>query len=191
MVESSKELRRTIARPNGRRPPISVVGVAQGATPRRDATPIDTRPPDANDHCAAVDNGGLLLRCRRRNALPKPIVRSGRRAEPRMPKGDTSKSPESRNARPSISPRATSIAASEAERRAWATVDTDDGGGKKPGGSGRGRSAAHPATHKGGRLDGMATSHRSAADRSASARNAAATRKRNAERAAASQPGPR
>jgi plasmid stabilization system protein ParE len=27
---------------------------------------------------------------------------------------------------------------SEAERRAWATVNKDDGGGKKPGGSGRG-----------------------------------------------------
>ncbi len=26
----------------------------------------------------------------------------------------------------------------EAERRAWATVNKDDGGGKKPGGSGRG-----------------------------------------------------
>jgi hypothetical protein len=27
----------------------------------------------------------------------------------------------------------------EAERRAWATVNEDDGGGKKPGGSGRGK----------------------------------------------------
>jgi hypothetical protein len=27
----------------------------------------------------------------------------------------------------------------EAERRAWATVNKDDGGGKKPGGSGRGK----------------------------------------------------
>ncbi len=30
----------------------------------------------------------------------------------------------------------------EAEARAWATVNKDDGGGKKPGGSGRAKSAA-------------------------------------------------
>ena len=35
----------------------------------------------------------------------------------------------------------------EAERRAWATVNKDDGGGKKPGGSGRGKSTGHPAAH--------------------------------------------
>lgn len=31
----------------------------------------------------------------------------------------------------------------EAERRAWATVNKEDGGGKKPGGSGHGKSAGH------------------------------------------------
>jgi plasmid stabilization system protein ParE len=67
----------------------------------------------------------------------------------------------------------------EAESRAWATVNKDDGGGKKPGGSGRGRSTGHPAAHKGGRLGGQASSARSAAAPSASARKAAATRKRN------------
>ena len=40
----------------------------------------------------------------------------------------------------------------EAERRAWATVNKDDGGGKRAGGSGRGKSTGHPATHKGGRM---------------------------------------
>ena len=35
----------------------------------------------------------------------------------------------------------------EAERRAWATVNKDDGGGKKTGGSGRGKSTGHPASH--------------------------------------------
>ncbi|MCI3132474.1 plasmid stabilization protein [Phenylobacterium aquaticum] len=69
----------------------------------------------------------------------------------------------------------------EAERRAWATVNKDDGGGKAPGGSGRGKSTGHPAAHKGGKLGGKAAASRSAADRSASARKAAATRKRNAE----------
>ncbi len=39
----------------------------------------------------------------------------------------------------------------EAERRAWATVNKDDGGGERPGGSGRGKSTGHPAAHKGGR----------------------------------------
>ncbi len=53
----------------------------------------------------------------------------------------------------------------EAERRAWATVNKDDGGGKQPGGSGRGK----------------ASSSRTTAQRSASAKKAAATRKRNAE----------
>ena len=44
----------------------------------------------------------------------------------------------------------------EAERRAWATVNKDDGGGKKPGGSGRGKETGHPAAHKGGKLAGGA-----------------------------------
>ncbi|HEX4179507.1 MAG TPA: plasmid stabilization protein [Caulobacteraceae bacterium] len=69
----------------------------------------------------------------------------------------------------------------EAERRAWATVNKDDGGGKKAGGSGRGQHTGHPAAHKGGKSGGKASAGRSAADRSASARKAAATRKRNAE----------
>lgn len=66
----------------------------------------------------------------------------------------------------------------EAERRAWATVNKDDGGGKKPGGSGRGKSTGNPAAHKGGKLGGRASAARPAAKRSASARKAAATRKR-------------
>jgi plasmid stabilization system protein ParE len=69
----------------------------------------------------------------------------------------------------------------EAERRAWATVNKDDGGGNKPGGSGRGRHTGHPAAHKGGAKGGEASASRPAADRSAAARKAAATRKRNAE----------
>jgi plasmid stabilization system protein ParE len=67
----------------------------------------------------------------------------------------------------------------EAERRAWATVNKDDGGGKQSG-SGRGAETGHPAAHRGGALGGAASANRSAADRSASAKKAAATRKRNA-----------
>ncbi|MGE5510600.1 MAG: plasmid stabilization protein [Bacteroidota bacterium] len=66
----------------------------------------------------------------------------------------------------------------EAERRAWATVNKDDGGGKQRGGSGRGRRTGHPAAHKGGRVGGKAAASRPAAARSASAKKAAATRKR-------------
>ncbi|USQ93888.1 plasmid stabilization protein [Caulobacter sp. RL271] len=73
------------------------------------------------------------------------------------------------------------VSETEAERRAWATVNKDDGGGKQPGGSGRGKHTGHPAAHKGGEKGGEASASRSAADRSASAKKAAATRKRNAE----------
>jgi plasmid stabilization system protein ParE len=68
----------------------------------------------------------------------------------------------------------------EAERRAWATVNKDDGGGKKPGGSGQNRATGHPAAHRGGELGGKASASRSPAQRSASAKRAAATRKHNA-----------
>lgn len=68
----------------------------------------------------------------------------------------------------------------EAERRAWATVNKDDAGGKNPGGSGRGKRTGRPAAHKGGRLGGRASAARPAAARSASAKKAAATRKRRA-----------
>jgi hypothetical protein len=70
------------------------------------------------------------------------------------------------------------VAKKEAKRRAWATVNKDDGGGKRPGGSGRGKSTGHPAAKKGGRMGGKAAASRSAAARSRSARKAAATRKR-------------
>ena len=69
----------------------------------------------------------------------------------------------------------------EAERRAWATVNKDDGGGKRTGGSGQKAETGHPAAHEGGKAGGRAAASRSAAERSASAKKAAATRKRNAE----------
>lgn len=71
-----------------------------------------------------------------------------------------------------------------AEARAWATVNKDDGGGKKPGGSGRGKATDHPAAHKGGRTGGTASASRTKAQRSASAKKAAETRKRNAAKEA-------
>ena len=67
----------------------------------------------------------------------------------------------------------------EAERRAWATVNKETGGGKKSG-SGRGHAENHEPSRKGGRLGGTAAASRTAAERSASAKKAAETRKRNA-----------
>lgn len=69
----------------------------------------------------------------------------------------------------------------EAERRAWATVNKEDGGGNKSG-SGRGRPDTHVSARKGGRKGGAASAGRTAAERSASAKKAAATRKRNEQR---------
>ncbi|MFX1678302.1 plasmid stabilization protein [Mitsuaria sp. CC2] len=67
----------------------------------------------------------------------------------------------------------------EAEKRAWATVNKETGGGKKSG-SGRGQPENHEPSRQGGRLGGKAAGSRTAAERSASAKKAAATRKRNA-----------
>ncbi|MDB5370120.1 MAG: putative plasmid stabilization system protein ParE [Roseomonas sp.] len=67
----------------------------------------------------------------------------------------------------------------EAERRAWATVNKDEGGGKKSG-SGRGQPATNAASHKGGEAGGKASASRPAAARSASAKKAAETRKAHA-----------
>lgn len=75
------------------------------------------------------------------------------------------------------------VSEKEAERRAWATVNKDDGGGKLSG-SGRGKKTGHPAAHRGGEIGGKAAASRSAAERSASARKAAETRKNNAEKRA-------
>ncbi|RGP37607.1 type II toxin-antitoxin system RelE/ParE family toxin [Pseudotabrizicola alkalilacus] len=66
----------------------------------------------------------------------------------------------------------------EAEQRAWATVNKDDGGGNKSG-SGRGTQTGNPAAKKGGKKGGEASAARSAAERSASAKKAAETRKKN------------
>lgn len=71
------------------------------------------------------------------------------------------------------------VSTKEAERRAWATVNKETGGGKKSG-SGRGKQENRSASRKGGHLGGHAAASRPAAARKASARKAAATRKRHA-----------
>ncbi len=70
----------------------------------------------------------------------------------------------------------------EAERRAWATVNKESGGGKKSG-SGRGHAENHASFEKGGRKGGEAAAARPKAERSSSAKKAAATRKRNEQHA--------
>jgi plasmid stabilization system protein ParE len=76
--------------------------------------------------------------------------------------------------------RARGVSKKEAGSRAWATVNKDDGGGKKPGGSGRGKKTGHPAARKGGKLGGRDSATRPVSARRASAKKAAATRKRRA-----------
>lgn len=70
------------------------------------------------------------------------------------------------------------VSEKEAERRAWATVNATDHGGKKKGGSGRGRKSNMAPSKKGGHKGGQASASRSFAQRSASAKKGAATRKR-------------
>lgn len=67
----------------------------------------------------------------------------------------------------------------EAERRAWATVNKETGGGNKSG-SGRGKKDTKVSSRKGGKLGGRASAARPKKARSASARKAAATRRRRA-----------
>ena len=67
----------------------------------------------------------------------------------------------------------------EAERRAWATVNKETGGGNKSG-SGRGVKDTNVSSKRGGRIGGRAAAARPAAAKSRSAKKAAATRKRHA-----------
>ena len=63
----------------------------------------------------------------------------------------------------------------EAERRAWATVNKESGGGNKSG-SGRGKPDSHESSRKGGRKSG---STQSASSQSAAAKKGWETRRRN------------
>src|SRR5262245_66466507 len=71
------------------------------------------------------------------------------------------------------------VSRKEAARRAWATVNKEEGGGNKSG-SGRGVRDTKVSSRKGGRIGGRAAARRPKAARSASARKAARTRKRRA-----------
>jgi plasmid stabilization system protein ParE len=68
------------------------------------------------------------------------------------------------------------VSEKEAERRAWATVNAETGGGKKSG-SGRGKPENHAPSRKGGRIGG---SSQSQAKRSAAAKKGWETRRHEA-----------
>lgn len=69
------------------------------------------------------------------------------------------------------------VGAKEAERRAWATVNKESGGGNKSG-SGRGKPENHSSSTKGGRKGGAASAGRSAEERSAAAKKGWETRRK-------------
>ena len=50
------------------------------------------------------------------------------------------------------------VSKGEAERRAWATVNKETGGGKKSG-SGRGHKVSHASSRKGGKIGGKRSHH--------------------------------
>lgn len=64
----------------------------------------------------------------------------------------------------------------EAERRAWATVNKESGGGKKSG-SGRGHAESHASSRKGGQIGGSSQNHEK---RSAAAKKGWETRRNQA-----------
>ena len=99
-----------------------------------------------------------------------------------MPRGDKSKYTDKQDRKAdhiAESYESRGVSDKEAERRAWATVNKESGGGNKSG-SGRGKRDTHVSAKKGGRIGGKAAASRPAAARSASAKKAAATRKRRA-----------
>ncbi|WP_443971326.1 plasmid stabilization protein [Sphingobium sp. CR28] len=68
------------------------------------------------------------------------------------------------------------VSREEAERRAWATVNKESGGGNKSG-SGRGKKDSHESSRKGGRIGGSSQSHEK---RSAAAKKGWETRRKKA-----------
>lgn len=81
-----------------------------------------------------------------------------------MPRGDKSKytgKQKRKAAKIEEGYRRKGVSQDEAERRAWATLNKMDQGGKKPGGSGRGKAIDKSPARKGGRKGGRATAARS------------------------------
>lgn len=101
-----------------------------------------------------------------------------------MPRGDKSKYTDKQKRKAEHieeSYKARGVAEDEAERRAWATVNKESGGGNKSG-SGRGKPDTTVSARRGGQRGGAASAARPAAERSASAKRAAATRRTREDR---------
>lgn len=80
-----------------------------------------------------------------------------------MPRGDKSKytgKQKRKAAKIEEGYRRKGVSQDEAERRAWATVNKMDKGGKKPGGSGRGKATDKSPARKGGQRGGRAQAAR-------------------------------
>jgi plasmid stabilization system protein ParE len=102
-------------------------------------------------------------------------------AEATMPRGDKSKYTDKQKRRAEHIEEGyekRGVPEGEAERRAWATVNKESGGGNKSG-SGWGKVDTHVSSRKGGKKGGVASASRTAEQRSVSAKKAAETRKRN------------
>jgi plasmid stabilization system protein ParE len=125
-------------------------------------------------------NGTAFKKFHRNKRTEHPL--SPKSQEDAMPRGDKSKYTDKQKrkaAHIAEGYKDRGVSKDEAESRAWATVNKDDGGGNKSG-SGRGKHTSHPAAHRGGRKGGEASAARPAAERSAPARKAAKTRKKRA-----------
>jgi uncharacterized protein YecE (DUF72 family) len=148
-----------------------------------------------NDQKSAAPKDGLRLMAMVRSLglaqLRRPELPSGSRVglsgesrakESAMPRGDKSSYTDKQKRKAQHIEEGyekRGVSSKGAERRAWATVNKETGGGKKSG-SGRGKSENRSASRKGGRLGGRAAARRPAAARSASARKGARTRQRRA-----------
>ncbi|MBX9792332.1 MAG: hypothetical protein K2Y37_25815 [Pirellulales bacterium] len=103
-----------------------------------------------------------------------------------MPRGDKSKYTEKQKRRAEHIEEGyeeRGVSEDEAERRAWATVNKMDHGGKLSG-SGRGKKINKAPAKKGGKLGGAASAARPKAERVKSAKKAARTRARHRASAA-------
>lgn len=157
------------------------------------------RPPCSYSHAATPQNFETCSRCYSHRERPLRAVRAeqtGSLGVPRgvllaalgirrawgmgMPRGDKSKYTEKQKRKAEHiedSYESRGLPKEEAERRAWATVNKESGGGNSSG-SGRGVPDTKTSSKRGGRIGGERSRARPAAQRSASAKKAAATRKR-------------
>jgi plasmid stabilization system protein ParE len=133
-----------------------------------------TPPPPAKD-------GGMQRKLRVERFFGKGQPKRQENPMPRGDKSSYSQKQKRKAAHIESGYRRRGVSKKEAERRAWATVNEESGGGNKSG-SGRGKPDTKTSSRRGGKLGGKASARRAAAARKASARKAAATRARRSGR---------